>query len=65
MFRDRNLTRVELARLEGTVATLVAAVASGHSDHEGRLRRLEQWRYSVPLTVIAALAAAIATFLSH
>ena len=63
--RDTVLLRVELARLEGTVATLVATVATGFKDHEDRLRRREKWQYSIPLSAVAVVAGAVATFFSH
>lgn len=66
--RDTALTRVELARLEGSVTALtatVAAGAAGHTDHETRIRQLERWAYSVPLSAAAAILAAAAAWLRH
>lgn len=63
--RDRSLVRVELARLEGTVAALVATSSAGQADHESRIRRVERWVYSVPLSAFAALASAYVLLFRH
>lgn len=63
MIFGRSLTRVELARVQGTLETLVATVAAGQSDHEARIRRMERWIYSVPLSALAAIAAAAAAII--
>jgi hypothetical protein len=34
-------------------------------DHEGRIRSLETWKYGIPLSGIAAIAAAVVAALSH
>lgn len=70
--RDNSLTRVELARLEGTVASLVAEmqaervlIRTEFADKETRLRRLERKLYALPFTGVAAMAAAIYAILRH
>lgn len=60
---DRVLMRVELARLEGTSATLVKTVAAFSADIETRVRRVERWMYS--LGAISTIAAAIAVAWKH
>lgn len=65
MIFGRSLTRVELARVQGTLETLVATVAAGQSDHEARIRRMERWIYSVPLTAASAIVASIVAVLHH
>jgi len=39
-----------------------------HRDHEARLRRLEAWRYSLPITLVisgGSAATALAAILQH
>lgn len=70
--RDDALTRVELARLEGTVSTLVetvkaeaAARASAFADIEQRMRKVERWQYSMPLSSLGAIAALLISIFHH
>lgn len=59
MFSRNKQLAIELARLQGAVAALVDEVRGLKSDHEQRIRAIERWRYSVPLTAGAAVVAAI------
>lgn len=38
------------------------AVAEKLTDHEGRLRAVERWKYSVPTALVAAVLSAVVTF---
>lgn len=69
--RDRALTRVELARLEGAVAALVqqfaaqaAANTAQFADHEARLRQGERWRYALPAALLTSVATTVVGILS-
>lgn len=87
--RDESLTRVELARLEGTVKALVdelrglrVDLGARVDDHESRLRPMDgiparvtameawrqavdRWRYSLPATVVVAVAGLLVGILKH
>lgn len=69
--QDESLVRVELARVQGTLAALIeqmktsdAAQAAIAADHEVRIRAGERWRYAVPVSAFAAIAAAIAAIVN-
>jgi hypothetical protein len=53
--------RVTMARMEATLAHSVEHTA----DHEGRLRRMERWRYAVPTSLVLAGAGALGVFTRH
>lgn len=71
--RDPDLTRVELARLEGSTATLASRLDSVllvhdadkvdqgkiNADHEARLRRFEMFMYGIPASILASTVAII------
>lgn len=48
--------RASLARLR--------AVEDRQSDHERRLRALEMWRYALPVSALASIAAAVAAIMT-
>lgn len=69
---DDSLTRVELARLEGTVSALVRelqamreTVDNRFSDHESRIRTNERWRLTMPPTLLTSVAALVLTIWHH
>ncbi|REE95150.1 hypothetical protein [Thermomonospora umbrina] len=46
----------QLVRLNNEIAGLSSKVDSARTvmdDHEDRLRRVEQWKYAIPATVVA------------
>lgn len=61
----------ELARLTGELRDVNAALRTGAQtagDHEARIRVLERWRYSLPVSLVIALGSAgtaAAAFLRH
>lgn len=69
---DDALTRVELARLEGTVAALVKELQGYRDwvnaellDHEKRIRINERWRLAMPPAVLASVVSMLITFFHH
>jgi len=69
---QRRRLEVEFARLEGTVAALVAesqahraASNATSNDHELRLRAMERWRWSIPLSGVALIISTIVNFVHH
>jgi len=69
--RDKSLTRVELARLEGSftaltqqLAAMAAASSAQFADHEARLRANERWRYALPAALLTSAATTIVGILS-
>lgn len=51
----------ELARLTGELRDVNAALKTGaayREDHETRIRMLERWRYSLPVSLVLALGSA-------
>lgn len=66
MRSDRSYTRVELARLEGSMTTLAETVRAFQTDHENRLRLLERFRWSLPTAWGVAVLGPIVTYIvSH
>jgi len=70
--RATQRLEVELARLEGTCAALVAelqahraATNATTADHEQRLRGLERWRWSIPVSTVGLIVSAIVNFIHH
>lgn len=68
----RRRLEVEFARLEGTVAQLVAEVQSYRAaadarsaDHETRLRGLEHWRWSIPVSAVGLIVSAVVNWFHH
>jgi hypothetical protein len=52
--------RSDVKDLHATVKRLAVVSEEGAkdlSDHEGRIRLLERWRYTIPASVLTALAA--------
>ena len=54
----------EIQMVKGSVQTMEAPVQK-IADHEVRIRSLERWRYSQPVTLIAALASIVITLRSN
>jgi hypothetical protein len=54
----------EIRELRAQLHSLQQYVQKVANDHEHRLRELEQWRWSLPPTLIAAMVAAVASILS-
>jgi len=55
-----------LARIESKIDGLKEDAIRAHAekvDHETRLRALEKWRYSLPLSLLASVGALIGTVL--
>ncbi len=42
-----------------------SAVEQRLSDHEGRLRTVERWKYGIPVVTLTAVASTVAAFLIH
>lgn len=75
--RDEALTRVELARLEGSVTNLTTTLAAYQTatagqfetrdrtlaDHEVRIRANERWRNALPPTLVLAAASIVVNIL--
>lgn len=56
-----------VARLAGhldAIDTFTKAAADLHADHETRIRSLERWRYSTPVSALAAIGAAAAAIVA-
>jgi hypothetical protein len=69
---DETLTRVELARLEGTVSALVKelqafreSIGAQYIDHEHRIRVNERWRLTMPPTVLTSIVAFVVSVWHH
>jgi len=69
---DESLTRVELARLEGTVNAVVSelrayreSVEEKLRDHETRIRLNERWRLTMPPTLVTSAVALVVALWHH
>lgn len=76
--RDEALTRVELARLEGSVSNLTQTLTAYQqstagqfetrdkvlADHESRIRTNERWRIALPPTLILAAVSIITNIIT-
>lgn len=58
-FRSRAFQdiRVELARIAGGMQAI--------QDHEARLRRIERYMYSIPVSLFGSCAAIIIAWINH
>lgn len=52
---DSRLVRIEI-KLDHVIDTLKEV----KTDHEGRIRQLERWKYALPASAVAAAIAALA-----
>lgn len=55
MLSDES-TEARLARIETKLDSIVKWLVD---DHEQRLRKLEKWRYGLPLTLVLAAASVV------
>lgn len=69
---DDALTRVELARVQGTLESLVREVQGYRDwvnaellDHEKRIRRNEAWRLAMPATIAVSVITLVLHLFGH
>lgn len=54
----------EVRKCQDAIATMQP---QGHTldDHEGRIRSLERWKYTVPASIVTAVAAIVTAVAEH
>lgn len=63
-YTELGQLRTEVARVSGQLVAIgefVTQARTERTDHETRIRALERWRYALPLSALASLAAVILT----
>ena len=65
-YTELGQLRTEVARVSGQLVAIgefVTQARTERTDHETRIRALERWRYALPVSAVASIAAAILTLL--